>query len=136
MMEWRSASYVDSDTITCEINSAHRGWIPFTAKRDDANQLGRNVFADIEAFPVSADAVKIEAYRRIVAICPEWRQRNLTARAAILADKGRALWSADERAAWDAGRALWDIIDAIRAASDAIEAMTPIPPDYTDDKHW
>jgi hypothetical protein len=31
---------------------------------------------------------------------------------------------------------MWNRIKAIRAASDEIEAMNPIPRDYQDDKHW
>ena len=82
------------------------------------------------------EAVKAEAMRRILVICPEWKQRNLTAQAAILAEKGRASWTADELAAWNAGRAIWDQIAAIRSRSDVIEAMDPIPADFADDQHW
>ena len=84
----------------------------------------------------TAQQVKAEAQRRILAILPEWRQRNLTAQAAILAEKGRANWTKAETDAWTAGRALWDRINAIRAASDALEALDPIPADYADDHHW
>lgn len=84
----------------------------------------------------SVDQIKAEAHRRIVAICPEWKQRNLTAQAAQLAEKGRDNWTAEEVAAWNAGKALWEQIVALRAASDALEAMDPIPTDYTDDKYW
>jgi len=89
-----------------------------------------------EPDPITAQQVKDEAYRRIVAICPEWKQRNLTAQAAILAEKGRANWTADELAAWDAGEAIWQQIAAVRAASDVLEAMDPIPDDYASDEHW
>jgi hypothetical protein len=80
--------------------------------------------------------VRAEAARRILAIAPEWKQRNLTAQAAILAKKGEANWTPEERAAWDEGEALWNEIAAIRAASDVIEAMDPIPHDYTADARW
>lgn len=86
--------------------------------------------------PVTAQAVKDEAYRRIVAIVPEWRQRNLTARAAILSEKGRANWTAQELAEWEAGEALWARVKALRDASDVIEALDPIPQDYTADERW
>lgn len=85
---------------------------------------------------IPAQSVKDEAYRRIVAICPEWKQRNLTAQATILAEKGRANWTADELAAWEAGEAIWQSIAAIRAASDEIEAMDPIPQDFAEDSYW
>lgn len=67
-------------------------------------------------------AVKAEAGRRILAIIPDWQQRNLTARAAVLAAKGQANWTADEAAEWSAGQALWNRANAIRTASNAIEA--------------
>ncbi|MCI5078691.1 hypothetical protein [Oricola sp.] len=82
------------------------------------------------------EKVKAEAMRRILAICPEWKQRNLTAQAVILADKGRANWTAQDLAAWDAGKTIWDRIDAMRTASNALEAMDPIPTDYRDDRYW
>jgi hypothetical protein len=80
--------------------------------------------------------IKLEAGRRIVEICPEWKQRNLTAQATILAEKKRENWTDEELAAWDAGALLWAQIATIRAASDALEAMDPIPEDFTDDSHW
>lgn len=82
------------------------------------------------------EAIKAEAERRILAILPEWKQRNLTAQAAILAEKGRDNWTDAELIAWTAGEALWAQVAAIRAASDALEAMDPIPDDVTDDAHW
>lgn len=90
----------------------------------------------VETKPVTAEEIKAEAYRRIVAICPEWRQRNLTAQAALLSKKGEANWTPEERAAWDAGEALWNQIAAIRAKSDLLEAMNPIPVDYALDTYW
>lgn len=81
-------------------------------------------------------AVKAEAYRRIVAICPEWRQRNLTAQAAQLAKKGETNWTQDEADAWAAGELLWAQISAIRLKSDEIEAMDPIPSDFELDVYW
>lgn len=82
------------------------------------------------------EQVKAEAQRRITAIAPEWKQRNLIAQAAILAEKGRANWTAEELAAWDAGSLVWVSIVATRTVSDVIEAMDPIPADFDDDTHW
>ena len=82
------------------------------------------------------DLVKAEAARRILEICPEWKQRNLTAQAAILAKKGETNWTPEEQTAWDAGEAIWAQIAAIRAKSDALEAMDPIPADFKEDNYW
>lgn len=86
--------------------------------------------------PPTADMVKQEAYRRIIAICPEWKQRNLTAQAAQLAKKGEANWTPEEAAAWAAGEAIWNQIATIRAASDTLENMSHIPADYKSDIYW
>lgn len=76
--------------------------------------------ADIQAGLVAQ--VKADAEGRILPIADRDKQRNLLAQAAILSEKGRANWTADELAAWDAGLAVWNRIKAIRDASDAIEA--------------
>lgn len=86
--------------------------------------------------PVPTSAVKAEAERRILAIVPEWKQRNLIAQATQLLHKGRATWTPQEQAAWEAGDAIWRQVAVIRAASDRIEAMDPIPRDFHEDKHW
>jgi hypothetical protein len=91
---------------------------------------------NISTVTATAEMVKAEAYRRIVAILPEWKQRNLTAQATILAEKGRANWTPEELAAWDAGSALWSQVAAIREASDVIEGLDPIPSDYAADQRW
>lgn len=80
--------------------------------------------------------VKAEAERRILAIVPAWKQRNLLARATLLAEKGRDTWTDAELAEWTAGEAIWAQVVAIRTASDRIEAMIPIPDDFTADSHW
>lgn len=80
--------------------------------------------------------VKSQAYKRISLFCPHWMQSNLTARAVILAEMGRDKWTTDDEAQWEEIRALWARIDAVRAASEEIEAMEPIPLDYADDKYW
>lgn len=66
-------------------------------------------------------AVKAEAARRILAVAPDWKQRNLTARAAELALRGQP-FSAAEQAEITAGQAIWAAIKAVRVASGEIEA--------------
>jgi hypothetical protein len=90
----------------------------------------------VEERVITVQEVKAEAYRRIIAICPEWKQRNLTAQAAQLAKKGEANWTPEEAAAWAAGEVIWNQIAAIRAASDVIEAMDPIPANLYDLPDW
>lgn len=65
--------------------------------------------------PITAFDVKAEARRRILAFAPEWKQLN-------------AIREGDSD--------LFAALDAIRAASDVIEAMDPIPLDFADDAYW
>lgn len=97
---------------------------------------GQTFTAPVEVGTVTAEDVKAEAMRRILAVAPEWKQRNLTAQAAILAKIGEANWTTEQAAAWAAGEAVWSAVAAIRAASDVIEALDPIPQDYADDARW
>lgn len=118
---------------------------PLTAFKGQGGQVIAKDQAELEAeseaqeareYAAKVAAIKQEANRRIVAICPEWKQRNLTAQAAQLAKKGETNWTQAEAGAWTAGEALWAQIAAIRAASDAIEAMEPLPDDITADNLW
>jgi hypothetical protein len=89
-----------------------------------------------EARAAYVGAVKAEAARRILKACPEWKQRNLIAQAAILAEKGRANWTEAEHAAWEEREAIWRRIEEIRAASDRLEAAPGMVSDVSDDAHW
>lgn len=83
------------------------------------------------------EAIKIETARRINEFCPDWKQRNLTARAAELAMKGPENWTPEEQAEVAAGQAIWDHIKAIRAVSNDLESRTPRPSDYaTNEAYW
>lgn len=138
-------AYLDGSTVeyvlVFEPGSQTEGGIEVT---DETGPAGVGYTWDGAAFvppvqpvvPVTIEQVKSEAERRILALCPEWRQRNLTAQAVVLAKKGATNWTTEEQAAWDAGEALWTQIKAIRDASDVIEAMDPIPQDYTADGYW
>lgn len=86
--------------------------------------------------PVQPDDIKDEASRRIIVLCPEWKQRNLTARAAELVKKGQDNWTPEETSEWESGEALWAKIKHIREKSNEIELMEPIPQDYRDDSYW
>ena len=102
------------------------------------------VVADLEAevemaaAPTAAD-VKREAARRIAAIMSDYAQRNALALFAETAqdygaDPGG--WPEELRALNAALRLKWDAIKAIRARSDEIEAMQPIPEDFREDGYW
>lgn len=91
---------------------------------------------------IAADAlkerVKFEARRRILARYPDWQQVNMTARGVELQDAWRqnGTWTAAEEAEAATMQSAWAWIKAVRAASDAIESMTPIPSDYNASSRW
>ncbi len=90
-------------------------------------------------------AVKAEAQRRIIAIAGAsdlmsclTKQLNAQMRAAELINikaEGGTL-TAEQEAEAAALQALADAIKAIRAASNVIEAMDPIPADFAADARW
>lgn len=106
---------------------------------DNANP--KPALADVQAASITLEhqhkvtAVKAETQRRIFAVAPAWQQQNLQSRAIVLTEKGRANWTVDELAEWDAGMAIWGRIMALRTASDIIEALDPIP-DPTTALEW
>ena len=111
--------------------------VDMTQEEEDA------YLASVTLVPTAA-MVKAEAQRRIVALTGAEdmqtcivRQLNASMRATELNDLrlDRDLTPTEQaEAAALRGRAA--AIKAIRARSNALEAMTPIPSDYTDDTHW
>lgn len=81
-------------------------------------------------------AVKAECRRRIFDRFPDWKQANMTARAVELLHIGEANWTDEHRAEISAMQDAWSWIKQLRAKSDALEAVTPIPRDYDADKYW
>lgn len=90
------------------------------------------------AVDVQKLAVKNEARRRILARFPEWKQTNMVARGLELQEIWRqaGAWTVEEQAEANALAAAWGWIKAVRAASDLIELMSPIPADYAADGKW
>lgn len=94
---------------------------------------------------VSVNDVKAEAQRRIISLtgAPDLqscliKQLNANMRANELNDKrlsGSEL-NTEEAAEAAALRGLAESIKSIRAVSNVIEAMSPIPADFSDDAYW
>ena len=87
----------------------------------------------------SPSDVKREAERRILAILPEHKQRNTLAtglEATLTHGPDPANWPADLRTRHTDAMADWARIEALRARSNEIEAMRPIPADFANDTHW
>lgn len=94
--------------------------------------------------PLTVEHVKAEAQRRIILRTGASdltnciiRQLNANMRANELNDiRHDRAWTTEEAAEAEALRTLANDIKAIRAKSNVIEAMTPIPMDYTSDSYW
>lgn len=86
---------------------------------------------------IDVQGLKNEAGRRILERYPDFKQRNMLARAIELdnALRDRDL-TAEEESEITAYRAAWAWIGAVREVSNTIEALDPIPADYADDKRW
>lgn len=90
------------------------------------------------AIDVQKMAVKNEARRRILTRYPEWKQTNMVARGLELQDIWRqsGAWTAEEQAEANALAVAWGWIKAVRAASDLLELLSPIPSDFNNDTRW
>ena len=136
-MEFRNPQFNAAGGIDCEVNHPVYGWMPYTAAADDASSAGRELYAAIvdaggiaphvpdpaqqEAERIAA--IKAEAGRRIVAIYPEWKQRNMTAEAAALIRyEAAGTITAEQSARLDALEPSWAWIASVRAASDQAES--------------
>jgi hypothetical protein len=87
----------------------------------------------------SVSAIKAEANRRIDAIMPDFKQRNVMAfglETMMAYGADPADWPAPLQAVNAEMQAKWAAIKAIRVRSDEIEAMNPIPADFRDDSYW
>ncbi len=84
------------------------------------------------------EEVKEEARRRILALAPDWKQVNLTARAIELQEIRRVhgTWTDAEQEELSVILGVWSQIKAIRTRSDEIEAMDPIPIDFRNSSYW
>lgn len=109
---------------------SHKVVVNATTGETDQVPLSQEEVSELEALQVAADAnllsdvialIKAEAARRILVICPDWKQRNLTARAAELAIKGAVNWTEAELAEIAAGQSIWDSIKAVRNRSNLLE---------------
>ena len=86
----------------------------------------------------TVEEVKIEAGRRILEVCPEWKQRNhiatdLTYAKIIQAGGSLTAEQEESRAAIES---VWATVQTLRYKSNEIETMSPIPQDFTDDSYW
>lgn len=108
-------------------------WTPDPSQIVTAEQKA----ADLRAADIVA--VKAEANRRIEAIMPDFKQRNALAlgmETVMTYGADPKDWPPELQQVNAAILAKWAAIKAIRTKSDEIEAMSPIPADFRDDKFW
>jgi hypothetical protein len=114
-------------------------WVECQKKQDGTYADNYNLDGTIAPDPEpTVEQVKAEAGRRILDVCPEWKQRNhiatdLTYTKIIQA--GGSL-TAEQEQSRSAIESVWLDVQDIRSKSDEIEAMSPIPQDYTNDSYW
>ena len=73
--------------------------------------------------------IKTEASKRILALCPDWKQRNIIARMVeLLPARLAGTLTAEQSEEVAAAEALWAKIKAIRAHSDALESSPDAGP--------
>lgn len=93
--------------------------------------------------PPTAANVRAEASRRMQALLGARDAAHLdvlisngTREAVRLLRKGQANWTADEATRAAGLEALDGAVEAIRAASNTLEALDPVPADYADNSRW
>ncbi len=135
--------------IRVEVDGVEKS-LPFSYCPGDPYGLGPAIdrwWAEHPDFPVesapapeiSPDAVKAEAARRIDLIMKDYEQRNALAlgqEMVLTYGPDATKWPADKQGTLSAIMGKWAAIKVIRAKSDDIETMSPIPADYADDKYW
>lgn len=95
--------------------------------------------ADSQPRPVTVAEVKAECNRRVLDVMVEYTQRNtLAAGMAMITQYGPdpTTWPVEKQTKYNDSIMQWAEIERLRARSDAIEAMNPIPSDYTNDTYW
>jgi len=114
-------------------------WVECQKKQDGtyADNYNLDGTAIQDADP-TVEQVKAEAGRRILDVCPEWKQRNhiatdLTYTKIIQAGGSLTPEQEESRVAIES---VWVAIQTLRSKSDEIEAMSPIPQDFTNDSYW
>lgn len=131
---------LDATTYRVLVDAERDVWAKVGVRAGDdpseADLLAIVAGAEAAERAVTPAAIKAEASRRILAIAPEWRQRNALARALQLQERLNAGWplTAEEQAEREALHALWAAVNAIRTRSDELEQT--LPDDYTDDAQW
>ena len=138
--ELRAAKLYRPERFAAPINRTTTG----AARFEKSGNVVREVY-DTVPVVITADQVKAEAQRRIIALTGKptlqdcmIKQFNALMRAGQLTDKrvnGGTLTAEEETEAATL-RGLADKVKAIRSASDVIELIRPIPFDYADNRHW
>lgn len=136
-----SARYANADNTAIIAETQEVGTV--AVSQSDAPDLFSEIqgAVTVAAFApvISADEVKAEAERRILAIMPEHKQRNSLALGMEMSmeyGSDPANWPAAEQAIQTQVMTAWAAIKAIRAASNTLEAMDPIPADFRADSYW
>lgn len=142
-MDIQNARYDEFGSILATVNG--EGVCAPPTSRIGADILARVTPAPYVPLGPTADDVRAEAQRRIIALTGTTdiigcliKQHNAQMRATelTLTQAQGGAWTEAEAAEAAALQGLADAIKAIRAASNVLEAMDPIPSDYADNSRW
>jgi hypothetical protein len=114
-------------------------WVACLPKEDGEYAMSYNVDGTPAPDPAPLpEQVKSEAGRRILDLCPEWKQRNHIATDLTytkITQAGGSL-TAEQEETRAAIESVWVAVQTLRLKSDEIEAMSPIPQDFRNDSYW
>jgi len=141
-MKILSAKYTDADQTYVEVETPSG---PRVVNADPLNSAFGIVLDWVrdgnqieECLPrdVSVGEVKVERQRRISLIADPDKQAYFQRLMISWLEQGKETWTPEQIAQVAAIRAGNQAIDVIVAKASSLEAMEPIPTDYTDDKWW
>ena len=114
-------------------------WVECQKKQDGTFANNYNLDGTIAPDdPIDPSAVKSEAGRRILVICPEWQQRNHIATDLTYTKivQGGGTLTTEQESDRAEIEVVWTAIQSVRTKSNEIEAMSPVPADFADDSYW
>ena len=141
-MDLQNLSYNQHGGIDGELTLPSGEKVPYTV------ELGSDLEANLKAsgklisqyvapeVVVTVEDIKREASRRILAFLPIHAQNNMMMASISLLHKGQANWTAEDTAVAAKNLAAESYIKAVRAKSNEIESISPLPEDYADDSRW
>ena len=141
-MDLKNLTYNEHGGIDGELTLPSGETVPYTVEL--GSELEETLKASGEAISqyvapeviVLVEDIKREANRRILGFLPMHAQNNMMMASISLIHKGQANWTAEDTAVAAKNLAAEAYIKAVRAKSNEIETISPLPEDYADASRW